>query len=598
MAAKALSTPHYFNDYVLTVTPYVPEETDGKNDPEDKLDLTAIAKSLKETGNISEQVALFINTVRPQFSAAVEKYRRICFDLDIIIRGVFEYAQVHPFGSTITGLCFKDSDVDIFIQLPPDLIRTRDSDYFLKTARRALLRYGHVFNDILCIFRAKTPIVKCLHVPTNIKCDINFRSMLGVCNTRLISYYLSLDPKLTQLMLIIKFWAKIHDLSGPQKFTNYALTMLMFFYLQHPPFNLPTVRSLQTRFNYEEEGWLGQFVPLENFESPALRNATLLQLLRGFFSFCTTFDFGLYVVCPYIGEQIPKINFFNISMLSNAFKRYMIYLIDPASTPLHVDSAVCIQDPFELSRNVAGVVHVRNLEWFLTCCKRSIAICNSETENDFLYNLFTFSPKTNVIGSETANFRIRLAGHLRYFYDSLEPTNRTIGALRKIWFETLNTFLLSVLTRVFKLDVETEPAASSHKTAKLEGQKDVHDNNVVDAIVFRCKGKRNLWEHRKSWSKHIVLNLPPDSCSLDKEIGFTDYIYRDNTKFSEMLVDFKLKVTAKTNPTLVEFELIRVDGIKRAFFTLCAFFLTHFAIWFGTYLNEKSRIRQREEDSI
>lgn len=458
-------------------------------------------------------------------------------------------------------------------------------------ARKALYRNHRVFNDICCIFKAKTPIVKCLHLPTGLRCDFNFTSMLGVCNTHLIRYYLTLDPKLTPLILIIKFWGKIHEFSGSQKLTNYALTMLIIFYLQNPPFNLPSVKKLQANCVLDQHGWNGGFKPLDNFHSEALEKATLLELIEGFFEFYLKFDFGFYIVCPFIGDKLLKSDFYEpTNNLTSDFDRYKFNLENfPDFTPLNVETTICLQDPFEHTRNLTSAVHIRVLEWFLNCCKQGVSICT--TESNFLYNLFTICPKVNSVIKDTTSFQIRASGHLKHLYYSIEPTKRTVNALKKAWFETLNTFLLTLLTLVLKLDVEAEPVAA--KQIRRDGQKDVHES-IVDSIVFRCTGKYNLWEQRKSLTKDVVLNLPTDSSSLDREIALTHFIYQNKLKETETNVDFRMMVTAKTNPTLVDFQVSRVKGDKSAFHKLCVFLLTNFGPWFAVYSSEKSKAKSKK----
>ncbi|KAJ9599948.1 hypothetical protein L9F63_009776 [Diploptera punctata] len=63
---------------------------------------------------------------------------------------------------------------------------------------------------------------------------------------RCIRFYLSLDERVKPLIVFVKHWAQIHDLVGPIKITNYALTWLVIFYLQqNPDFSLPCVNILQ-----------------------------------------------------------------------------------------------------------------------------------------------------------------------------------------------------------------------------------------------------------------------------------------------------------------------------------------------------------------
>lgn len=584
-AEKVLSIQHYFMGKNLKVRRFVPKENqNSERSSEHTLDLYSISQSLQNIDSIDQQIAVLMGSVRPEFPVTLEKYKTVCRDLEMCLKKDFSACKVHAFGSTITGLCFKDSDVDIYVELPEDVLNQCRPDMPLKVSRKALHRFPKLFNHIISIPRARTPIIRCVHVPTNISCDFNFKSMMGVYNSRLISYYLSLDPKLTPLMYILKFWGKVHALSGPQKFTNYALTIMMIFYLQHPPFSLPTVYDLQKNCIYLQEGWNCGFSPIENFHNDALNNASVMQLLGGFFSFYLNFDYALYVICPLLGKEITKLAFFTPKSLPESFGRYKS---QADTTSLQVDSSVCVQDPFQLNRNVTGVVELKVLEWFVACCKQGADLCRLNTESNFLFNLFTVSPMTNEHRSETVCFMLRMDKGLKVLYDSMAPESRSINAIRKAWYESVNTFLLSVLTLVFKLDVDAKPTPSSSKSIKLDGQKDVHDNNTVDTIVFHCTGSRNLWEQRKSWAKNINLDLPENTDLLTRETALTDYICKDSIELTKDLVEFDLLVAAKVNPTSVEFEMKRTGGVKSAFHSLCSFLVGNFVYWFNNTVCKK-----------
>jgi DNA polymerase sigma len=59
---------------------------------------------------------------------------------------------------------------------------------------------------------------------------------------------LSLDKRVRPVILFVKHWASLHELTGPSNITNYALTWLVIFYLQEASgFGLPSVQQLQQR---------------------------------------------------------------------------------------------------------------------------------------------------------------------------------------------------------------------------------------------------------------------------------------------------------------------------------------------------------------
>nr|CAD7448758.1 unnamed protein product [Timema bartmani] len=116
---------------------------------------------------------------------------------------------------------------------------------------------------------ARTPIVKLLHAPTQLNCDLTFKNGISVENTKLLrcvvwgTYHFcsvvatvftgrrleprsatsqqpandtagltwKYDERVKQLVLVVRLWSKLHMLTASNKFTNYALTVMTLFYL-------------------------------------------------------------------------------------------------------------------------------------------------------------------------------------------------------------------------------------------------------------------------------------------------------------------------------------------------------------------------------
>lgn len=84
-----------------------------------------------------------------------------------------------PFGSITTGQGIKSSDADCFLALQPGTDgrpgygAAEYSGNFVNKAARLMRVYPDVFSKIVAIPKANTPIIKFLHVPTNMNCDLN-----------------------------------------------------------------------------------------------------------------------------------------------------------------------------------------------------------------------------------------------------------------------------------------------------------------------------------------------------------------------------------------------------------------------------------------
>jgi DNA polymerase sigma len=80
--------------------------------------------------------------------------------------------------------------------------------------------------------------VKFFNPETGIHCDLNVNDRLGAENTHLLRKYCKLLPQLTELVYLIKKWAKSHELNSPAmrgvtaSFSSYALTLMTISKLQ------------------------------------------------------------------------------------------------------------------------------------------------------------------------------------------------------------------------------------------------------------------------------------------------------------------------------------------------------------------------------
>ena len=92
--------------------------------------------------------------------------------------------------------------------------------------------------NVCGIPNARVPIVKFVHFKTALSCDLSFKNRMAVLNSEFIRLCIELDSRIRPVMICIRYWASIYELSGgghggrPWKITNYALTMLIIFYLQ------------------------------------------------------------------------------------------------------------------------------------------------------------------------------------------------------------------------------------------------------------------------------------------------------------------------------------------------------------------------------
>lgn len=94
-------------------------------------------------------------------------------------------------------------------------------------------------SEVFAIPRARIPVIKFVWKPTGTKVDITLNNDLAVANTALLRVYAAIDPRLRQLVLLIKHWAKRRRVNDAYTGTlsSYAYCLMAIAHLQQraPP---------------------------------------------------------------------------------------------------------------------------------------------------------------------------------------------------------------------------------------------------------------------------------------------------------------------------------------------------------------------------
>lgn len=265
------------------------------------------------------------------------------------------------------------------------------------TAFHSLKSRPNLFTELQPIARAKVPLVKFLHIPTGRHCDASFKSPQGIRNSLLLASLLHLDPRVLSMTIIIKFWAKVHKLTGTNLMPNYALILLVVFYFQQVNI-LPSVYELQANLEpYQHcivDHWETGFVHIPDYTHISSKNTLgLYELLTGFFEYYGTYDFATNIVSVFLGTSVKRELFRSLNTVPAAFRLYDTNLHNGLVQPLRISECLCIQDPFEHSRNCAVAVS-KNLFPKIIGCLRHASKCNQEKRSsDFLKAILTAVPK-------------------------------------------------------------------------------------------------------------------------------------------------------------------------------------------------------------
>ncbi|KAH0922423.1 hypothetical protein HID58_022441 [Brassica napus] len=154
------------------------------------------------------------------------------------------------YGSFAMDMFFARSDLDVSINFG-DGVSELPRDSKLQILERfaeklhSLQGEGHVRN-VVSILSARVPIVRFLDQRTCVECDLAVDSKEGVLNSRIIQIISQIDDRFHKLCLLIKHWAKAHDVNSALSNTlnSISITLLVAHHLQTqdppilPPFSL------------------------------------------------------------------------------------------------------------------------------------------------------------------------------------------------------------------------------------------------------------------------------------------------------------------------------------------------------------------------
>ncbi|NXM65400.1 TUT7 uridylyltransferase, partial [Serilophus lunatus] len=274
----------------------------------------------------------------------IEDHARECIrqNLEIFIKQDFPGTKLDLFGSSKNGFGFKQSDLDICMTI--DGLETAeglDCIRIIEDLAKVLKKQSGLRN-VLPITTAKVPIVKFFHVRSGLEVDISLYNTLALHNTRLLSSYAAVDPRVKYLCYTMKVFTKICDIGDASRgsLSSYAYTLMVLYFLQqrNPPV-IPVLQEIYKESKKPEilvDGWNVYF--FDKIEELSViwpdygkNTESIGQLWLGLLRFYTEeFDFKEHVIC------IRRRN------LLTTFKKQW------------TSKYIVIEDPFDLNHNLGA----------------------------------------------------------------------------------------------------------------------------------------------------------------------------------------------------------------------------------------------------
>ncbi|CAA7029002.1 unnamed protein product [Microthlaspi erraticum] len=292
-------------------------------------------------------------------------------------------ATVQPFGSFVSNLFTRWGDLDISVDLfsGSSILFTgkKHKQTLLGMLLRALRASGAWYR-LQFVIHARVPILKIVSGHQRISCDISIDNLEGLLKSRFLFWISEIDGRFRDLVLLVKEWAKAHDINNPKNgtFNSYSLSLLVIFHLQTcVPAILPPLGEIYPRSAVDDlkgvrktaEESIAQLsaANIARFKSGASRSvnrSSLSELLVSFFAKFS--DINLKArelgVCPFNGRWENISN--NTRWLP---KTYSLF----------------VEDPFEQPENAARSVSRKNLdriaEVFEMTSRRLASDCNRDS---------------------------------------------------------------------------------------------------------------------------------------------------------------------------------------------------------------------------
>ncbi|XP_054039922.1 LOW QUALITY PROTEIN: speckle targeted PIP5K1A-regulated poly(A) polymerase [Rissa tridactyla] len=482
----------------------------------------ALAGLGREWGLVDTQMSRLVELL--ELSEAERRVRHLLVTLfQEVFTEFFPGCAVLPFGSSVNGFDAHGCDLDLLLDLEPtkslQAAATRDlpasEDSILSDIDLAVTPAPEVLELVATVLRrcvpgvrrvravptARRPVVKFCHKQSGLRGDISIDNRLALLNTRFLQLCAEADERVRPLVYAVRLWAKQQGLAGNPSgggplLNNYALTLLVLFFLQtRSPSVLPhrpSLFSLQgTRDRAVVGGWDCSFPrdaaslePSTNTESPG-------SLLAQFFHVLGDFDLAGQVISLREGRALP--------------------LPSPDVPEGLKLGPFNLQDPFELSHNVAANVTRKTAARFGHCCRaaakycRSLQYCRKSSKGRAwgLTRLFqpgAVEPGAGNAGVFLISIPLDVAGGCRQL------------AGRGPWFWEVCAAIAFVLRDVLKCDCAAgkTPRASNEECgipedsapSEEDTEPDVEETAVVGSKRHRSEGDKRLrapgWEETAS----------------------------------------------------------------------------------------------------
>ncbi|ORZ11120.1 hypothetical protein BCR42DRAFT_421621 [Absidia repens] len=281
--------------------------------------------------------------------------------------------KANLFGSSVNDLGTNQSDVDLCITT--QWVGLRNVRLLAKLFRRCGMQH------VVCVPRAKVPIVRLFDTESQLACDMNVNNTMALHNTNMIRTYVAIDPRVRPLAMIIKHWTKqrlLNDAADGGTLSTYTWTCMIINFLQmrQPPI-LPVLHQMRND-NDSKEMFCSDVEKLLGFGDA--NHESLGGLLFAFFRrYAIEFDYDDQVISVRHGRYLSK--------------REKGWHIGRNKTSL------CVEEPFNVTRNLGNSADIRSVQGIRMELNRALEMLVSGTPWDSIcapFETLSFGSSTSI----------------------------------------------------------------------------------------------------------------------------------------------------------------------------------------------------------
>lgn len=475
-------------------------------------------------------------------------------------------ATTKIYGSRAFEFPLKNSDVDFSFIFPANLSKKINLREINRNRNfQGLFEWNHLIPS------KRYPIIKAGMKELNITADVSIDNFMALRNNQLILKYFALARKFepgkfnlfNSLILVLKIWRAVNGISGDVNLhiNSYGWILMIIYYLQRinyfPPLqNFP--RLEKTIKNYSESDidrcvineWDCSFYSdIEKFPPPE-NIPDLQKAIVGFFDFyLNNFDFKKYIVDIRTGGEISVTREKCFDDLSRSRANINNRIFG------HFQKPIVIQDPLELSHNIAKILDYIQIQYILNTCRKTLNIINNSSK---------LSGKKH-----KRAFIVSMFSHAQM--KSIQNESKIICKVNKD--KSVNLELTSLLKEIFQQIHSITSSKFIFMSEKLNNDpyeleygdlENVFENfHILQKFIFKIKSKYPMISEKISRREALISskNLINYEISFDKkskdclEIKFTNINLNTKDKFYEFFENLKEILRVKFNND----EIIRVS---------------------------------------